>query len=75
MIRDNPCRPRLCRLANYTATVKGLKMRFGGYWVSAEQGNLKLAAGEFDDTALSGHSDWNGVAPVTGEFNAHTARS
>ena len=50
-------------------------MRFEGYWVSAEQGNLKVATGEFDDTALSGHSDWNGVAPVTGEFNAHTARS
>jgi hypothetical protein len=33
-------------------------MRFGGYWVSAERDNLEVAAGEFDDTDLSDHSDW-----------------
>ncbi len=58
MIRDNRCCLRLRWLANHTATVKGRKMRFGGYWVSAERDNLEVAAGEFDDTDLSDHSDW-----------------
>ena len=58
MIRDNRCCLRLRWLANHTATVKGRKMRFGGYWVSAGRDNLEVAAGEFDDTDLSDHSDW-----------------
>jgi hypothetical protein len=33
-------------------------MRFGGYWVSGERGNIEVAAGEFDDTDLSDHSGW-----------------
>jgi hypothetical protein len=33
-------------------------VRFWGYWVSAERDNLEVAAGEFDDTELSDHSDW-----------------
>jgi hypothetical protein len=45
-------------LANHTATVKGRKLRFGGYLVSAERDNLEVVAGEFDDTDLSDHSDW-----------------
>lgn len=36
----------------------GQKMRFWGYWVSAERDNLEVAAGEFDDTDLSDRSDW-----------------
>jgi hypothetical protein len=33
-------------------------MRFEGYWVSAERDNLEVAAGAFDETELSDHSDW-----------------
>ena len=58
MIRDNRCCLRLRWLANHTATVKGRKMRFEGYWVSAERGKLQVSAGAFDETELSDHSDW-----------------
>lgn len=33
-------------------------MRFWGYWVSAVRGKIEVTAGEFDDTQLSDHSDW-----------------
>lgn len=33
-------------------------MRFSGYWVSSDQGKIEVTAGEFDDTDLSDHSDW-----------------
>jgi hypothetical protein len=45
-------------MTNHTATVKGQKMRFWGYWVSAGRDNLEVVAGEFDDADLSDHSDW-----------------
>jgi hypothetical protein len=37
---------------------KGEIVRFGEYWVSAVQGKIEVTAGEFDDTELSDHSDW-----------------
>lgn len=37
---------------------KGKKVRFSGYWVSSNQGKIEVSAGEFDDTDLSDHSDW-----------------
>lgn len=58
MTRDNRCCLRLRWLANHTATVKGRKMRFEGYWVAAERDNLEVSAGAFDETELSDHSDW-----------------
>jgi hypothetical protein len=33
-------------------------VRFLGYWVSAERGKIEVTAGEFDETDLSDHSDW-----------------
>jgi hypothetical protein len=33
-------------------------MRFSGYWVSADRDKPEVTAGEFDDTELSDHSDW-----------------
>lgn len=33
-------------------------MRFDGFWVTNDQGKVEVSAGEFDDTDLSDHSDW-----------------
>ena len=33
-------------------------MRFWGYWVSAVRGKIEVTGGEFDETDLSDHSDW-----------------
>ncbi|WP_252258612.1 hypothetical protein [Erythrobacter aurantius] len=37
---------------------KGTNVRFSGYWVSSDQGKVEVSAGEFDETDLSAHSDW-----------------
>ncbi len=34
------------------------KLKFPGYWVTSEQGQVEVKFGEFDDTELSDHSNW-----------------
>ena len=43
---------------SYRNGEKGQRVRFWGYWVEAVRGRIEVAVGEFDDTDLSAHSDW-----------------
>lgn len=58
MNRDKLAPQGLGSRPNHNDGRKGKIMRFDGFWVTNDQGKVEVSAGEFDDTDLSDHSDW-----------------